>query len=146
MAIIYPSLKDAMDAHEQVIRIGGGLSGVKDVGQIESVLQHIQNDDYYPSFEEKLAHLSHSLCKFHCFNDGNKRTGLAVTVQMLEWNNCDYCVHAFIRNMENIVVAIAEDRISKALLQAIIAAHLYQTYDDNEELKLQVLDALTKPI
>ena len=71
---------------------------------------------------------------------------LAVTVQMLEWNNCDYCVPAFIREMENIVVAVAEDRIGKSLLQAIIGAHVAQTYDEDEGLKLQILDALTKPM
>lgn len=146
MAFNYPSLQDAMDAHEQVIRIGGGLVGEIDTGRLESVLQHIQNDDYYPTFEAKLTHLCHSLCKFHCFNDGNKRTALAVTVQMLEWNECDYCVPGFLREMENIVVAVAENRIDKPFLERIIVAHLDQTIDEDEGLKLDIIEALTKPI
>jgi death on curing protein len=144
--IIYPTLQHARDAHAKVLELSGGLSGELNAGQLESILTNIQNDDYYPTFVDKLTHLCHSLCKFHCFNDGNKRTALAVTVQMLEWNDCDYCVPSFIREMENIIVAVAENRVGKALLSSIIAAHVNQSYADDEALKLDVLEALTRPL
>jgi hypothetical protein len=34
------------------------------------VLEHIQNDDYYPDLQDKLTHLVFAVAKFHCFNDG----------------------------------------------------------------------------
>ena len=34
------------------------------------ILDHIQNDDYYPDFVDKLTHLFFCSNKFHCFNDG----------------------------------------------------------------------------
>ena len=146
MPIVYPSLQDARDAHAKVLELSGGLPGELNAGQLESVLINIQNDNYYPTLADKLTHLCHSLCKFHCFNDGNKRTALAVTVQMLEWNDCDYCVPTFIRESENIIVAVADNRVDKTLLARVIAAHLDQSYADDEALKLDILDALTRPL
>ncbi len=36
---------------------GSGLSGVKDEGGIRKVLDFVQNDLYYPTFNEKLTYL-----------------------------------------------------------------------------------------
>ena len=52
------------------------------VGKLESVLCHIQNDDYYPTFLDKLLHLFYCSCKFHCFCDGNKR--IAITLPLMK--------------------------------------------------------------
>ena len=38
----------AIKEHDFIIKHSGGLPGVKDVGMIESVLEHVQNDLYYP--------------------------------------------------------------------------------------------------
>jgi death on curing protein len=43
---------------------GGGDDGILDIGKLESVLDHIQNDDYYPVFVDKLTHLY--LCTADC--------------------------------------------------------------------------------
>lgn len=48
--IIYPTAPAIIDIHNSVIKKSGGLAGVKDIGQLESVLAHIQNPDYYPTF------------------------------------------------------------------------------------------------
>lgn len=57
IAILYFDVRHAIRTHDWIIEHSGGLPGVKDAGQIESVLEHIQNDLYYPAFEEKLTHL-----------------------------------------------------------------------------------------
>ena len=57
MELNYVTIEYAITANEKVIKISGGLSGVKIIANIESPLDHIKNDDYYPSFEEKLTHL-----------------------------------------------------------------------------------------
>ena len=48
--IIYPTASAIVDIHNYVIEKSGGLAGVKDIGQLESILAHIQNPDYYPTF------------------------------------------------------------------------------------------------
>ena len=70
---------------------GGGADGVLDAGRLESVLQHIQNDVYYPTFEEKLTHLVFSANQFHCFQDGNKRISISLGAQFLLLNGYLYC-------------------------------------------------------
>lgn len=72
---------------ENIINYGkNGLSGYKDKGQLESVLANIKNDEYYPTFVDKIAHLIFSLVKFHIFNDGNKRTAIACSSYFLQIN------------------------------------------------------------
>lgn len=47
--IIYPTAPAIVDIHNSVIEKSGGLAGVKDIGQLKSILAHIQNPDYYRS-------------------------------------------------------------------------------------------------
>ena len=54
---LYFDPQHAVDVHDWIIEHSGGLPGLKDLGQLESVLEHIQNDDYYPTFDAKLTHL-----------------------------------------------------------------------------------------
>lgn len=49
--IHYISIDEARDIHLATIRnSGGGDCGELDIGKLESVLCHIQNDNYYPTF------------------------------------------------------------------------------------------------
>ena len=103
MPIIYPTIDQAIDVHRKTVEVsGGGVLGHLDMGRLESVLDHIQNDDYYPTFEEKLSHLFHSACKFHCFQDGNKRIAISLGAQFLIVNGYIFVAGKFIREMENI--------------------------------------------
>ena len=54
---IYFDLPHAVATHDWIIEHSGGLAGSKDIGQLESILEHIQNDDYYPEIEDKVTHL-----------------------------------------------------------------------------------------
>lgn len=53
----YFTLEYALKIHEEVIKNSGGLDGFSHIGQLDSILQHIQNDTYYPTFIDKLVHL-----------------------------------------------------------------------------------------
>lgn len=143
MATTYPSLDQAIEVHRKTVEVsGGGALGHLDLGLLEGVLEHIQNDDYYPEFEDKLTHLFFSACKFHCFQDGNKRIAITLTAQMLLLNGYLYCASSFIRDMENISYHVAAGRIDKVLLRALIAATLADEAD-SEELKLRVWEAIS---
>ena len=143
MAFIYLTLDQAVEIHRKTVEVsGGGAFGHLDLGKLDSVLEHIQNDDYYPTFEEKLTHLFFSACKFHCFQDGNKRIAITLSAQMLLFNGYLYCVSSFIREMENISYHVAAGSIDKDLLREIITAHLEED-EKNEALKLKILNAIS---
>ena len=145
MPLIYLTIDQAVEIHQKTVETsGGGSYGHLELGKLESVLFHIQNDDYYPTFEEKLTHLFFCACKFHCFEDGNKRIAITLSAAMLLFNGYLYCSHNFIRDMENISYHVAAGKIDKPLLQEIITAYLAEE-EDNEALKLKILNAISEP-
>lgn len=139
---LYFDVQNAVAVHDWIIDNTGGLAGIKDLGQLDSVLQHIQNDDYYPTFDAKLMHLIFGINKFHAFNDGNKRSSLTLGAYFLTLNGYDYCVPQFMLQMENIVVALAEGSISKDLLHRITIS-LIEEDDFSDELKLELAHAMS---
>ena len=146
MKIIYFDYEMLMRTYEKTIEVsGGGVSGVKDKGQIESVLDHIQNDLYYPTFETKLTHLFFSLNKFHCFNDGNKRIAISAGALFLNLNGYIFRIAEFITEMENISYHLAAGKIDKEFLKEIITAIIYDDFD-NEELKLKIYSVISKDL
>ena len=143
MPIIYPSIEQAIKVHQKTVEVsGGGILGQLDLGRLESVLQHIQNDDYYPTFASKLTHLFFCTCMFHCFQDGNKRIAISLSAQFLILNGYLFIAGRFIREMENISYYVAAGRIDKALLGDILTACL-NGQQDSEEIKLRILNAIS---
>lgn len=131
----------AVKTHDWIIDNSGGLTGTKDIGQLESPLEHMQNDWYYPEIEDKLTHLVFSINKNHAFNDGNKRSSLALGAYFLELNGFDFIVQNFVREMENIAVWVADNVIDKELLHKIISSILYDD-EYSIELKLEIYEAV----
>lgn len=138
---LYFDTRHAVEVHDWIIEHSGGLAGLKDLGQLESVLQHIQNDDYYPTVDAKLTHLIFGINKFHAFNDGNKRASLTLGAYFLTLNGYDYCVPQFVLQMENIVVAVAEGTVGKELLQRVVLS-LIEDDDFPDDLKLDLFETL----
>jgi death-on-curing protein len=140
MAYRYITLENAIETHGLTVeKSGGGAMGHLDVAKLGSVLEHIQNDDYYPTFEAKLTHLFHSTCMFHCFEDGNKRISINLCAQMLLING--YMLD-FIRKAENISYHVAAGKIDKALLGEWITAVLAGEEDD-ESMQLKIWNAIS---
>ena len=133
----YFSTEYAIFVHDQIIINSGGILGIINNGLLESSIEHIKNDLYYPNIEDKLTHLFFSINKNHCFNDGNKRASIALSAYFLEINNCSFIIPRFIEQMENITVDVADNRIDKELLHEIITSLLYQE-DFSESLKLKI--------
>lgn len=144
LEIIYFDLPHALNVHDIVIEKSGGLKGYDPakVTMLESALSHIRNDDYYPTFLDKITHLLFAVNKNHAFLDGNKRTSLALAAYFLEVNGYDYCVKEFQKQMENIVVWVAQNTISKELLKALVKDILMQ--EQTEETQLDLIRALAK--
>ncbi|MFT6925460.1 MAG: death-on-curing protein [Psychromonas sp.] len=138
---LYFDIVHAVQTHDWIIENSGGRGGNKDLGQLASPLEHIQNDDYYPEMEDKLTHLVFSINKHHAFTDGNKRSSLALGAYFLELNGFDYIVKRFVRDMENIAVWVADNVINKELLHQIISSILYED-DYSEGIKLAIFEAI----
>ena len=101
--INYISIEEALEIHKKTImHSGGGDVGELDIGKLDSVLQHIQNDEYYPTFLDKLQHLFYCACQFHCFVDGNKRIAIVLTAMFLLKNGYLAIANVYFREMENI--------------------------------------------
>jgi len=137
--IFYFDIKHAIKVHDWIIKHSGGLEGLREIGLLDSALEHIQNDLYYPTFQEKLKHLIIAVNKFHPFNDGNKRSSLVLGAYFLELNGYDYCINRFIFEMENIVVWLAEGKIDDDLLLDIIKS-IIEEDDFNESIKLRLFE------
>ena len=135
---IYISNEQAIETHRKTIEYsGGGSYEVLNIGYLYSVLEHIQNDDYYPTFEDKLVHLIWSINRNHSFSDGNKRLSITLGAQFLLLNGYMLCVKRFMEEMENISYHLAAGRIEKELLQKMIHSFLEGESDFSEEVKLE---------
>lgn len=146
MEIRYLTLEEAQETHKKTVDVsGGGTHGDLELGKLDAVLDHIRNDDYYPSFEEKLTHLFFCACKFHCFLDGNKRIAITLCTQMLLFNGYLYCSSRFLHEMENISYHVAAGKIEKDLLHMIICSCLNED-EQSEELKLEILHAISEEL
>ena len=106
--IIYFPKEQIREIHQKTIEYsGGGSTEIIDLGKLEAVIEHIQNDDYYPTFVDKITHLFFSICKFHAFVDGNKRLAITLSLNFLLINSYLFATKNFMYNTENISYHVA---------------------------------------
>ena len=144
---IYITPEQARETHEKTIKhSGGGTVEELDFGKLEGVLYNIQNDDWYPTFVDKLTHLFFCNCQFHCFADGNKRLAITLSTLFLLLNGHLAIAQTFLAKTENISLNVAASKIDKELLHKIMTSIMDGTYDDNEELKLEIYNAINREL
>lgn len=116
----YLTLNIAYNEHQKIINETGGLSGIRN-DRLDSVLEHIKNDSYYPSFEDKLCHLVFSVAENHSFQDGNKRSSIVLGSLFLKVNGYpDEIINDFIQKMEALILMLVEKEICKDDLNGYI--------------------------
>lgn len=143
MGFIYFNFDYAVKEHDYIIEHSGGLSGSKDLGLLKATLNFVQNEIYYPELEDKISYLFYSINKNHAFNDGNKRSSIALSAYFLEINGFGHIVSKFISQMENFAVDVADNIIDRDLLKEIITSVIYEL-EFSYELKLKIIEAKTK--
>jgi len=142
--IQYISYDEALTVYQKTIeKSGGGLSGIRDEGGIKSVLEFVQNDDYYPDFISKLAYLVFRFCSGHFFLDGNKRIALTLGVYFLHKNKHYWAATQFMKRMEAIIYHVAASNINDELLLSIIKC-VVECKDFDERLKMDIINAILK--
>ena len=121
--MIYLTLWQVQIMHDDMIDEIGGLKGAnpKQIALLDSALAQIQNDDYYPSFVDKLTHIMFACVKFHPFNDGNKRTAIYIAKAFIRLNRPDLLPLDFYQKLEDVIVRVADDSISKEQLKQILS-------------------------
>lgn len=89
-----------------------------------------------------LTHLFYCTCEFHCFADGNKRLAITLSAQFLLFNGYMVVAKNFFAITENISYYVAAGKIRKDLLHRIMTAIMDGTNDSDEELKLDIFNAI----
>ena len=141
--INYLTLEVAYKEHDKIIADTGGLPGIKNQ-TLESVLFHMQNDDYYPIFEDKITHLVYSVAENHSFQDGNKRTSIVLGSLFLKINHFpDDVISDFIQKMEALVLMLVEKEISRDDLNGYIF-FIINEEEMPEEMSIPLEDRLRK--
>jgi len=132
------SIDEIIVIHQKTVKIsGGGSVGVISTHSLEAALEHIQNDDYYPNFVDKLVHLVFVANKSHCFTDGNKRISISLGMKFLLDNGYLAIIQKFAHKMEMVSYQLAAGRIDKDLLYEIIESILNEEeYSDSLKIKI----------
>lgn len=145
--IVYITPEQAKITHAKTIEYsGGGALEELDFGKLEAVLYNIQNDDWYPTFVDKLTHLFFCTCQFHCFRDGNKRLAITLSTLFLLLNGYLGIAQTFLAKTENISLNVAASKIDKELLHKIMTAIMNDTYDTDEALKLEIYNSINRKL
>jgi death on curing protein len=141
--IYFKNIDEIVVIHKKTIAAsGGGSEGILDIGLLDCAIEQIRNDDYYPTFEDKLTHLFWVANKSHCFQDGNKRIAITASSMFLLMNGYMAIVKDFLYRMETISYHVAAGNIDKELLHEIITSILYEE-DYSEVLKMKLIHAFS---
>ena len=115
---------DFLDLHD-LIEIGKSLISdfrIRDEGLLESAAMRpqttIYGEDAYPTFEEKVASLIHSLARNHALIDGNKRIAWSAGRIFCLMNGRDLKMP--IDNAEKMIFDIAKGDIDVAEIATIL--------------------------
>lgn len=140
--IEYFGYEEVLNVYSLMVKAsGGGCEGVREEGGIKAALDFVQNDDYYPTFANKLSYIVYSFCAGHFFDDGNKRIALTLGAYFLHKNGYNWHALIFMRAFEAIVYHVAASHINQELLQRIILSFLTSP-DYDEELKIEIAKAM----
>lgn len=115
MEIYFLTIEDVKMIHVDQVRRYGGLSGIRDINLLDSALQYPQ-----ATFDQQYVHsdiyhmaaaYAFGIIKNHPFLDGNKRTGLVVTLLFLAYN--DITLNVSQQELYDITMQIAESKITE---------------------------------
>jgi prophage maintenance system killer protein len=79
----FPYIYARLTTAEQAPNYEDEASGIAELGK---VLSFVQNDMYYPTFEEKCAYLICSIAGSQYFSNGNKRLSVTILLMFLMLN------------------------------------------------------------
>lgn len=110
--------------HDEIISTSGGTTGIRDEGLLDSAIQapfqSFDNQDLYPSIQQKATRLAFGLIKNHPFVDGNKRIGVHAMLVFLALNGIDLSYEQ--SELSDLIIKVAIGELEEQdLLQWIIS-------------------------
>lgn len=120
---VYIEYNDLLEKHRKVILESDNTEdpGVRHPEAVKSILNFIQDDSFYPLFEDKITHLVFSIATRQDFLAANKRTAIIAGAYFLELNSYSQAIVGnFIQYMENPVLWVATHQVDKTILRHII--------------------------
>jgi len=125
MRPLFLTLDEVLSLHAEQIRLFGGSPGVRDVGLLESAMGSVEatfdNVFLHETIFAMAAAYLHGICRNHPFLDGNKRTAVAAALTFLEMNDIE--VDAEEDAFYDLVIGVAEGRVSKAAVAVFLESH-----------------------
>lgn len=100
---------DVVYIHDQIIQSTGGLSGIRDKGQLEACIarpsQSAFGQDIFDDLFMKSAALLECISNTHPFVDGNKRSAMAASILFLQ--------------IHGIIVEFSNEEYEKFMLEVV---------------------------
>lgn len=124
MDIKYLTIEQVLSIHLQILQNTQEDKELSPYMSLESALNRIDDHIYYTGLNdvyEIAALYAIAIAKGHCFNNGNKRTGMVSMIVFLFINNI--LLHADNRDIEEVMVDVVEDRIKQKELAEWIKAN-----------------------
>ena len=123
--MIFFTPAQAAKIHESLIKKTGGMNGLRDENLFDSALcapfQKWSGTALYPDIFDKASQLCYGLIENHPFLDGNKRTGVHLTLLFLQLNgeNLSYSQ----KDLSEFGWAVASGKKSKDQIKAWLLQH-----------------------
>ena len=126
-SVRFATVAEVVEAHDAAILTSGGALGIPRPESLEGAVMAVQATYGGAPLLATLADIAAGyifyICRSHAFLDGNKRTALATALTFLAINN--YPLTLFdLRQWPDIVVAVAEGRVSREELAELFAAQM----------------------
>ena len=122
----YLSTNEVLELHSRVMQASGGLSGLLDLGALESAVAQprmvFAGAELYPALPDKAAALGFSLIQNHPFVDGNKRTGHAAMETFLVLNG--HQIEAAVDEQQTVILQVAASQMKRAVFLEWLREHI----------------------
>ena len=124
----YLTLGELLELYQQVIQIGGGRAGIRDLGALQSALAQprmtFEGKELYPTIIEKAGALGHALATNHPFIDGNKRIAHAAMEVFLLLNG--YEIQEAVEEQEAVMLRLASGDMDRKSFIEWLSKHLVE--------------------
>ncbi len=131
--IRYLTREEVLELHRLVVEQSGGLTGIRDIGGVDSALAQPQltfgGQELYLDAAEKAAALGFSLVCNHPFLDGNKRVGHAAMETFLILNGWE--LTARVDEQEQVILQLAAGNLNREKFTAWVQSHLRHHPEEN---------------
>ncbi|MBN2436503.1 MAG: type II toxin-antitoxin system death-on-curing family toxin [Spirochaetes bacterium] len=119
--IIFLTLAEAIEIHNNQINLYGGASGIRDISLLQSALAvseaTFDNKYLHKDLFEMAAAYAFHICQNHPFIDGNKRVALVAALVFLDFNGVEIADPE--EKLYKAVMNLASGKMNKEILAAL---------------------------